>query len=73
MPEVADLTSLSKLLDGDPARRILWADESRWALRMRFPGCSRGPWAVLIGPEGGFSPPERKRFSGRYVRHPDQP
>ena len=29
-----------------------------WSLQ----GLPRGPWAVLIGPEGGFSPPERKRL-----------
>ncbi len=63
VPEVADLTSLSKLLDGwDPARRILWADESRVGPADALSGLPRGPWAVLIGPEGGFSPPERKRL-----------
>jgi 16S rRNA (uracil1498-N3)-methyltransferase len=63
VPEVADLTSLSKLLDGwDPARRILWADESRVGPAEALSGLPRGPWAVLIGPEGGFSPPERKRL-----------
>ena len=25
---------------------------------------ARGPWAVLIGPEGGFSPEERERLRG---------
>ena len=63
VPEVADLTSLSKLLDGwDPARRILWADESRVGPADALSGLPRGPWAVLIGPEGGFSPLERKRL-----------
>ena len=63
VPEVADLTSLSKLLDGwDPARRILWADESRVGPADALSGLPRGPWAVLIGPEGGFSPAERKRL-----------
>lgn len=63
VPEVADLTSLSKLLDGwDPARRILWADESRVGPADALSGLPRGPSAVLIGPEGGFSPPERKRL-----------
>ena len=51
VPEVADLTSLSKLLDGwDPARRILWADESRVGPADALSGLPRGPWAVLIGP-----------------------
>ena len=63
MSRTDDLTSLSKLLDGwDPARRILWADESRVGPADALSGLPRGPWAVLIGPEGGFSPPERKRL-----------
>lgn len=65
VPEVADLVSLSKLLDGwDGDRRILWADESRVGPADALAGLARGKWAVLIGPEGGFSPAERKRLRG---------
>ena len=45
----------------NPARRILWADEGlqgRAALLQVAPG----PWAILIGPEGGFSPEERTKL-----------
>ncbi len=63
VPEVAELTSLSRLLEGwDPARRILWADESRVGPADALAGLPRGPWAVLIGPEGGFSAAERQRL-----------
>lgn len=63
LPEVTEIAPLAKLLAGwDPARRILWADEDAAgqspalaALGAEAPG----PWAILIGPEGGFSPAER--------------
>jgi 16S rRNA (uracil1498-N3)-methyltransferase len=45
----------------NPTRRILWADEGlqgRAALLQAAPG----PWAILIGPEGGFSPEERTKL-----------
>ena len=68
VPEVAGLVPLSRLLDGwDGQRRILWADE---ALAGASAGADeplarqpRGPWAVLIGPEGGWSESERQRLS----------
>jgi 16S rRNA (uracil1498-N3)-methyltransferase len=63
VPPVEDLIPLDKLLSGwDPARRILWADEclqGRAALLQAAPG----PWAILIGPEGGFAPEERTRLA----------
>ncbi|WBU62828.1 16S rRNA (uracil(1498)-N(3))-methyltransferase [Paracoccus aerodenitrificans] len=63
VPEVTSLTSLSRLLDGwDGARRILWADESLAGPADTLSALPRGKWAVLIGPEGGFSPAERKRL-----------
>ena len=63
VPEVTDLVALSKLLAGwDPARRILWADESVAGAAETLAGLARGPWAILIGPEGGFSDAERRRL-----------
>lgn len=65
VPEVADLTPLSRLLDGwDADRRILWADEALAGPAQVLDGLARGPWAILIGPEGGWSESERKRLSG---------
>jgi 16S rRNA (uracil1498-N3)-methyltransferase len=62
VPPVDDLIQLDKLLaTWNPARRILWADEGlqgRAALLQAPPG----PWAILIGPEGGFSPEERAKL-----------
>ena len=65
VPEVADLTPLGRLLDGwDPARRILWADEALAGPAATLAALPRGPWAILIGPEGGWSESERARLSG---------
>lgn len=65
VPEVCDLQNLRKVLDGwDPARRILWADESLVGPAETLAGLAPGPWAILIGPEGGFSEGERTRLRG---------
>lgn len=65
VPEVADLTPLSRLLDGwDGTRRILWADEALAGPSQVLSGLPQGPWAILIGPEGGWSESERRRLSG---------
>jgi len=64
VPEVADLVPLSRLLDGwDTTRRILWADEALVGPAETLSGLLRGPWAILIGPEGGWSESERARLS----------
>ncbi|MEI4485172.1 16S rRNA (uracil(1498)-N(3))-methyltransferase [Frigidibacter sp. MR17.14] len=65
VPEVTDLHHLSKLLTGwDPARRILWADESLAGAVETLAAETPGPWAILIGPEGGFSDAEREKLRG---------
>ncbi|MDB6181217.1 16S rRNA (uracil(1498)-N(3))-methyltransferase [Paracoccus fistulariae] len=64
VPPVADLLPLSRVLqDWDPARRILWADEALAGPAETLAGLPTGPWAILIGPEGGFSEPERQQLS----------
>lgn len=62
VPEVADPCRLAAAMGAwDPARRLMLCDESGRgrpvieALAARAPG---GPWAVVIGPEGGFSEAE---------------
>ncbi|AGT07540.1 16S rRNA (uracil(1498)-N(3))-methyltransferase [Paracoccus aminophilus] len=64
VPEVGDLTPLSRLLSGwDPIRRILWADEALAGPAETLSTLPRGPWAILIGPEGGWSDAERQQLS----------
>jgi len=66
VPEVAEPQKLSKLLDTwDRGRMILHCDEAIAGSGMT-PGLEQfapgEPWAILIGPEGGFSPAERQRL-----------
>lgn len=64
VPSIGDLTPLSRLLsEWDETRRILWADEALAGPIQTLADLPRGPWAILIGPEGGFSDPERVRLS----------
>jgi 16S rRNA (uracil1498-N3)-methyltransferase len=65
VPEIAEPLRLGPLLDGwDPARRILFADESLTArpAAAALAEARPGPWAVLTGPEGGFAPEEAERL-----------
>lgn len=63
VPEVAALAPLSGLLDRwDKGRRILWADEALAGPAATLAALPRGPWAILIGPEGGWSAAERARL-----------
>lgn len=65
VPAVADLQQLDRLLAKWPSdRRILWADETLTSARAVLDGQERGPWAILIGPEGGFSDAERAKLRG---------
>ncbi|MFQ5624182.1 MAG: 16S rRNA (uracil(1498)-N(3))-methyltransferase [Paracoccaceae bacterium] len=65
VPEVAEPVKLGPLLDGFPAdRRLMFCDE-----RSRTQGAAAaleaagpGPWAILVGPEGGFSQAEADRL-----------
>ncbi|QUJ75606.1 16S rRNA (uracil(1498)-N(3))-methyltransferase [Sulfitobacter albidus] len=62
VPEVAELVRFAALLDRwEPARRIMFCDEAL----VSAPAGVRadpGPWAIFIGPEGGFSDAERARL-----------
>lgn len=70
LPEVVPMAPLARLLEGwNAGRRILWADEAQAGARARtappaalFRDLAPGPWALLIGPEGGFSATERSRL-----------
>lgn len=64
VPTVDDLTPLSRLLDHWPDdRAILWADEAMVGPAQTLAQLKPGPWAILIGPEGGWSQMERERLS----------
>jgi 16S rRNA (uracil1498-N3)-methyltransferase len=79
VPTVLDPLPLGKLLDDwAPGRRLMFCDEAGddpdapWGgsegrakpVIEALAGQSPGPFAVLIGPEGGFAPAERERLRG---------
>ncbi|MDQ7070657.1 MAG: 16S rRNA (uracil(1498)-N(3))-methyltransferase [Rhodobacterales bacterium] len=80
VPEVTALQKLDRLLADWPTgekqeRQLLFCDE---ALIGQSSGFADGlsdaertaPWAILIGPEGGFSPEERARLRDLPYAHP---
>ncbi|MFP7675406.1 16S rRNA (uracil(1498)-N(3))-methyltransferase [Marivita sp. S0852] len=70
VPEVAALTKLDQVLKTwDTSRYIAFCDETLAGDAERLPSKS-GPWAILIGPEGGFSPDERDRLHHLDHAHP---
>ena len=68
VPEVDLPVKLEALLDGwdagaNSGRRLMFCDETGGAPAMTaLAGAGGGPWAILIGPEGGFAPEERERL-----------
>lgn len=69
VPEVADLTKLGTLLGDWPAdRHLLFCDEATVGQTLPFPK-QPAPWAILIGPEGGFSDPERAMLAAMEQSH----
>lgn len=63
VPEVRELAKLSKLLDVWPEdRQLLFCDEARVGPAETLDAARPGKWAIVIGPEGGFSEGERARL-----------
>ncbi|KIC40129.1 16S rRNA methyltransferase [Ruegeria sp. ANG-R] len=71
VPEVTDLQRLDRLLAAWPEnRQLMFCDEAEAGAALRLAGNEKGqPWAILIGPEGGFSESERKRLSALPYAH----
>lgn len=60
LPGLAEPVTLAKLLAGwDPGRALIFADETGGAPLAATLATVRAPAAILIGPEGGFTPDER--------------
>ena len=61
VPEVTDMNQLEKLISDWPEDRfLLFCDESKVGERVGIQDLPTGKWAILLGPEGGFSEKERK-------------
>lgn len=71
VPEVSDLTKLDRLLaDWPEGRQLMFCDEAEVGSALRLAEREKGlPWAILIGPEGGFSDRERARLSALSFAH----
>jgi 16S rRNA (uracil1498-N3)-methyltransferase len=62
VPEVAALEKLERVLaKWDAGRQLAFCDETLAGHTGRLPDIN-GPWAILIGPEGGFSDRERTKL-----------
>ena len=62
VPEVAELQKIDRLLAAWPdGRRLMFCDEALVGAGEVLAG-QEGPWAILIGPEGGFSAREREKL-----------
>jgi len=65
VPEVADLARLEDVLDTWPSdRHLMFCDEtlSGKPFEWTSQAAKGAPWAILIGPEGGFAPEEKARL-----------
>lgn len=62
LPPVAELARLDKVLAAWPEdRRLAFCDEAA-PQGAAFAKAAPGPWALLVGPEGGFSDAERAQL-----------
>jgi 16S rRNA (uracil1498-N3)-methyltransferase len=70
VPEVTSLQRLDRFLaDWPEDRQLMFCDETQAGASHR-PGTVDGaPWAILIGPEGGFSAAERTRLHALPFAH----
>ena len=64
VPAIDLPVKLDARLEGwDPSRRLMFCDETGGEPAMTaLAAAGGGPWAILIGPEGGFAPEERERL-----------
>ena len=72
VPRLFDLKRLDETLNGWCSdRRLLFCDEARNGDLKRVSGrLPAGPWAILTGPEGGFSERERRWLRNLPFAHP---
>ncbi|MCE8009192.1 16S rRNA (uracil(1498)-N(3))-methyltransferase [Aestuariivita sp.] len=70
VPQVTDLQKLDRVLADWPAgRKLMFCDEAEAGAGRDLSDAHPGPWAILIGPEGGFSQAERVRLAGLPFAH----
>ena len=71
VPNVHDLQKLDNVLDAWPGdRHLLYCDEGLVGAASTFNSLPTGKWAILIGPEGGFSQRERSKITMMQQSYP---
>lgn len=71
VPEVASLQKLDRLLSDWPEdRHLMFCDEALVGAAQTLGTVGGDKWAILIGPEGGFSDAERTRLNALPFAHP---
>ena len=60
IPKIEELQKIKEVLENfPPNRRLLFCDEKLQASEVNLENLKKGKWAILVGPEGGFSEIER--------------
>ncbi|MEX0318944.1 MAG: 16S rRNA (uracil(1498)-N(3))-methyltransferase [Ruegeria sp.] len=71
VPEVCAMQKLDRVLaDWPEGRQLMFCNEAEVGSALRLAEHEKGgPWAILIGPEGGFSDRERARLTAQPYSH----
>ena len=65
IPKIEELQKINEVLENfPPDRRLLFCDEKLQASEVNLKNLKKGKWAILVGPEGGFSEIERNYLKG---------
>ena len=68
VPQVGEMVRLDTVLRDLGDRQVMFCDEAKVGGSPTLPN-TQGPWAILIGPEGGFSDKERARLHALDTAH----
>ena len=65
IPKIEELQKINEVLENfPPDRSLLFCDAKLQASGINFENLKKGKWAILVGPEGGFSEIERNYLKG---------
>ena len=65
IPKIEELQKINEVLENFPLdRRLLFCDEKLQTSEVNLENLKKGKWAILVGPEGGFSEIERNYLKG---------
>ena len=63
IPKIGELKKISEVLKNFPKdRKLLFCDEKLQESEVNLESLKKGKWAILVGPEGGFSEIERNHL-----------